>query len=88
VPVERVRTRSRAVDRLCEVVRGLGTLREMSVMRTTEPAEAEDVIRRLSSVFPPERVYRASIVPSMGTQVGPHAVGVALVADKPIQVST
>ena len=88
VPVERVRTRSRAVDRLCEIVRGLGTLREMSVMRTTEPAEAEDVIRRLSSVFPPERVYRASIGPSMGTQVGPHAVGVALIADKPIQVST
>ena len=88
VPVERVRTRSRAVERLCEIVRGLGTLREMSVMRTTEPAEAEYVIRRLSLVFPPERVYRASIGPSMGTQVGPHAVGVALIADKPIQVST
>jgi len=84
VPVERVRTRARAVERLCEIVRGLGTLREMSVMRTTEPAEAEDVIQRLSSVFPPERVYRASIGPSMGTQVGPHAVGVALIAEKPL----
>jgi DegV family protein with EDD domain len=84
VPVERVRTRSRAVERMCEMVRGLGTLRELSVMRTTEPAEAEDVIRRLSSIFPPERVYRASIGPSMGTQVGPHAVGVALIADKPL----
>ena len=87
VPVERVRTRSRAVERMCEIVRGLGPLREMSVMRTTEPAEAEDVIRRLSSVFPPERVYRASIGPSMGTQVGPHAVGVALIAEKPIRLS-
>jgi DegV family protein with EDD domain len=84
VPVERVRTRSRAVERLCEIVRGLGTLREMSVMRTTDPAEAEDVIRHLSSIFPPERVYRASIGPSMGTQVGPHAVGVALIAQKPV----
>jgi DegV family protein with EDD domain len=86
VPVERVRTRSRAVERLCEIVRGLGVLREMSVMRTTDPAEAEDVIQRLSSSFPPERVYRASIGPSMGTQVGPHAVGVALIAEKPVQV--
>jgi DegV family protein with EDD domain len=85
VPVERVRTRARAVERMCEIVRGLGTLRELSVMRTTEPAEAEDVIRRLSSVFPPERVYRASIGPSMGTQVGPRAVGVALIAEKPLQ---
>jgi DegV family protein with EDD domain len=85
VPVERVRTRARAVERLCEIVRGVGTLRELSVMRTTDPAEAEDVIRRLSSVFPPERVYRASIGPSMGTQVGPNAVGVALIAEKPLQ---
>jgi fatty acid-binding protein DegV len=66
-------------------VRGLGKLRELSVMRTTEPAEAEDVIQRLSSVFPPERIYRASIGPSMGTQVGPRAVGVALIAEKPLQ---
>jgi DegV family protein with EDD domain len=84
VPVERVRTRSRAVERMCEIVRGLGTPREMSVMRTTDPAEAEAVIRRLSPIFPPERVYRASIGPSMGTQVGPHAVGVALIAEKPV----
>lgn len=84
VPVERVRTRSRAVERMCEIVTGLGKLRELSVMRTTEPAEAEDVIRRLSPVFPPERVYRASIGPSMGTQVGPNAIGVALIAQKPL----
>ena len=87
VPVERVRTRSRAVERLCEIVRGLGTLREMSVMRTTDSAEADDLVQRLSSIFPPERVYRASIGPSMGTQVGPGAVGVALIAEKPIQLS-
>ncbi len=87
VPVERVRTRSRAVERLCEIVRGLGALREMSVMRTTDAAEAEDVIRRLSSILPPERVYRASIGPSMGSQVGPRAVGVALIAEKPIRLS-
>jgi DegV family protein with EDD domain len=87
VPVERVRTRSRAVERLCDIVRGLGALREMSVMRTTDAAEAEDVVRRLSSIFPPERVYRASIGPSMGSQVGPHAVGVALIAEEPIQLS-
>ena len=52
MPVERVRTRSRAVERLCEIVRGLGTLRELAVMRTTEPAEAEDVIQRLWSNLP------------------------------------
>jgi len=79
VPVARVRTRPKAIDRLCEIVRDLGVPQEMSVMRTTEPREAEDLAQRLSSVFPPERMYRASIGPAIGTYVGPDAVGVALI---------
>lgn len=86
VPVERIRTRARAIERLCGIVGGLGRLRELSVMRTTNPVEAEDLVQRLSSIFPPERVYRASIGPSMGTQVGPNAVGVALIAERPIAI--
>ncbi len=84
VPVERVRTRSKAVERLCQIVEGLGPFREMAVMKTTDPQAAEDLARRLSSVFPQERMYRASIGPSMGTQVGPDALGVALIAEKPV----
>ncbi len=83
VPVERVRTRARAVERMCRVVEGLGRPREMAVMRTTDPGEAEKLARRLSSIFPVERMYRASIGPSMGTQVGPDALGVALITESP-----
>lgn len=86
VPVERVRTRARAIERLCRLVGALGKLREMSVMRTTRPEEVEGLIRRLSPGFPPERVYRASIGPTMGTQVGPDAVGVALIAEEPVRL--
>jgi len=84
VPVERVRTRAKAAERLCQIVEGLGPFREMAVMKTTDPQAAEDLARRLSSVFPEERMYRASIGPSMGTQVGPDALGVALIAEKPV----
>ncbi len=86
VPVERVRTRARAVERMCRVVEGLGRPREMAVMRTTDPGEAEKLARRLSSIFPVERMYRASIGPSMGTQVGPDALGVALITESPFDV--
>jgi DegV family protein with EDD domain len=86
VPVERVRTRARAIERLCRLVSALGKLREMAVMRTTRPEEVEDLIRRLSPGFPPERVYRAAIGPTMGTQVGPDAVGVALIAEEPVRL--
>jgi len=84
VPIERVRTRSKAVERMCQIVEGLGPLREMAVMRTTDPQDAEMLAQRLSSALPPERMYRASIGPSMGTQVGPDALGVALIAEKPV----
>jgi DegV family protein with EDD domain len=83
LPVERIRTRPKAVERMCQIVEGLGLPSEMSVMRTTDPQEAENLARRLSSIFPPERMYRASIGPAMGTQVGPDAVGVALISERP-----
>jgi len=84
VPIERVRTRAKAAERMCRIEEGLGPPREMAVMRTTDPQDAEMLAQRLSSVFPLERIYRASIGPSMGTQVGPDALGVALIAEKPV----
>jgi DegV family protein with EDD domain len=79
LPIARVRTRPKAIERLCEILRESGVPQEMSVMRTTEPDEAEALAQRLSPIFPPERIYRASIGPAMGTYVGPGAVGVSVI---------
>jgi DegV family protein with EDD domain len=79
LPIARVRTRPKAVERLCEILRESGVLQEMSVMSTTEPDEAEALAQRLSPIFPPERMYRASIGPAVGTYVGPGAVGVSVI---------
>jgi len=79
LPIARVRTRPKAIERLCEILRDTGVPQEMSVMSTTEPEEADALAQRLSTLFPPERMYRASIGPSMGTYVGPGAVGVSVI---------
>jgi DegV family protein with EDD domain len=79
LPIARVRTRPKAIERLCEILRDTGVPQDMSVMSTTEPDEAEALAQRLSNLFPPERMYRASIGPSMGTYVGPGAVGVSVI---------
>jgi DegV family protein with EDD domain len=79
LPVARIRTRPKAIERMCEIVEGYGTIEDMSVMRTTDPAEAESLAQRLSSVYPIDRMYRANIGPAMGTYVGPDAVGVSLI---------
>jgi len=85
VPIERVRTRTKAIDRLCEIVKALGVPREAAVMSTTDPKEAEDLAQRFSPLFPADRTIRAKIGPSIGTQVGPGAVGAAFVMEKPIR---
>ena len=79
LPIARIRTRSKAIERLCEILRDSGVPQDMSVMSTTEPGEAEALAQRLSTLFPPERMYRASIGPAMGTYVGPGAVGVSVI---------
>jgi DegV family protein with EDD domain len=79
LPIARVRTRPKAIERLCEILRDSGVPQEMSVMSTTEPEEAEALAQRLSALFLPERMYRASIGPSMRTYVGPGAVGVSVI---------
>jgi len=79
LPIARVRTRTKAIERLCEILRDSGVPQEMSVMSTTEPEEAEALAQRLSNLFPPELMYRASIGPAMGTYVGPRAVGVSVI---------
>lgn len=62
---------------MCQLVESLCRPREMAVMRTTDPQEVEKLAQRLSSIFSLERIYRASIGPSMGTRVGLDALGVA-----------
>jgi DegV family protein with EDD domain len=79
LPIARVRTRPKAIERLCEIIRDLGIPQEMSIMSTTEPEEAEALAQRLAPIFPPERMYRASIGPAVGTYVGPRAVGVSVI---------
>jgi DegV family protein with EDD domain len=79
LPIARVRTRPKAIEKLCEILQASGIPQEMSVMSSTEPEEAEALAQRLAPMFPPGRMYRAVIGPTMGTYVGPRAVGVSVI---------
>jgi DegV family protein with EDD domain len=79
LPVARIRTRPKAVKRMCEIVRDLGTIEEMSIMGTTNPKDTKDLANRLSPLFPTEHIYYTTIGPAMGTYVGPDAVGVSVI---------
>ena len=76
--MERVRTRHKAWDRLCELVEELCPIEEMAILHSTDPDGVEMLAQRLSPLFPESQVYRARCGPVVGTYVGPGTLGIAL----------
>ncbi|MEK7280826.1 MAG: DegV family protein [Chloroflexota bacterium] len=80
-PLERVRSRSRAIERLAELVGGFPAIHMMAVLFNTTPEEAE----ALAKILPTPAsggVLRARLGPVIGTYAGPGALAVALVEAK------
>lgn len=80
-PLQRVRTQARAVDRLYDFVRGFSRIRDMAIMHSTTPDEAERFAQRIGSFFPREHIHIGRFGPVMGTYLGPGALGVTLIEE-------
>lgn len=78
-PLKRVRSRPKAIDELCNLVKEHSPLKEMAILHSTTPDEAEKLAQRLAPLFPREKMLRASFGPVLGTYVGPGSLGIALV---------
>ena len=76
--MERQRNRERAVRRMVELLRELGPLGHLAVIYSTEPDQAAELRRRLSDLLPEEEIIISRFGPTLGTYVGPQALGVAL----------
>lgn len=77
--LERVRTRSRAMDRLVERVQALGPLERAIVLHADALEEAERLADRLQNFMPdwPRTIGQAGV--TIASHAGPGAVGVACV---------
>ncbi len=78
-PVERVRGREQAIDRLCEMVGAMGTVSHMAVTYTTDKAEMDELAFRLSQYFPADQIIRSRCGATTGTYFGPGALGVGVI---------
>ncbi len=78
-PLERVRSRQKAVARVIELAKGYAPFEELALMYTTNPIEVEPLESELAKLAPKEHVYTARIGPTIGTYAGPEAVAVALI---------
>ena len=77
-PVERPRTRAKALDHLGELVRQHGTPERLAVIYSTEPLAAQELCQSFSDLVPQEQIILARFSPVLGTYVGPNALGVAM----------
>ena len=79
-PVERPRNLDRGVRRLAELAREYSPLQQVGVIYSTESERAVDLKRRLSDLIPEEEIVTSRFGATLGTYVGPKAVGVALIS--------
>jgi DegV family protein with EDD domain len=76
VEMERVRTRTRAVERVVELVEELGPLEELTLVHTHAPDKAEMLRQQTKDLFPGEGApMSAEVTPVIGAHIGPGAVG-------------
>jgi DegV family protein with EDD domain len=74
--MERVRTRSRALDRTVELVEDLGPLEELVLVHTHSPGEAQALWQKASHLPAWQNLpLSAEVTPVIGTHIGPGALG-------------
>ncbi|MSQ41407.1 MAG: DegV family protein, partial [Dehalococcoidia bacterium] len=79
LPVERVRTRGKALERLSSLVDALGPATSLAVAYSTASEEAHALARRLLPHVPADKRHIIRIGPVIGTHAGPGCVGVGVV---------
>lgn len=77
-PVEKVRTRSKAIDRLVEFVELFPELERLAIVHANTPADVETLLHRLEPMYPRERITVGQYGPVIGTHAGPGGLGIVV----------
>ncbi|HEY4027738.1 MAG TPA: DegV family protein [Candidatus Dormibacteraeota bacterium] len=79
VPLDRVRTRSRAIPRLIEHLRKDLPVERLAVMHAEAPGDAERIRTQLATELPDVEVEIGELGAVLGTHTGPGTVGMAYI---------
>ena len=77
-PVERPRNRERAMRRLVELASELAPVRRLAVIHSTDPDRMATLKRDLTGLLPADQIIEARFGSTLGTYIGPDALGVAV----------
>ena len=73
-PVERVRTRAKALERIYEFVELFPNIERLALVYTTTPEDVETLARRVDFLVPPGKLIIAPLGAVTGAHVGPGTV--------------
>lgn len=77
-PVEKVRTRSKAIDGLVEFVELFPHIDRLALLHDDSSSDVEMLLRRIEPIFPRDKVIVGHYGPVIGAHAGPKAVGVVV----------
>jgi DegV family protein with EDD domain len=75
-PVEKVRTRLKALDRLVEFVELFADVKQLAVVHAAATDDVQTFLKRIEPLVPREKVLVSQMGPVVGTHVGPGTIGV------------
>lgn len=82
IPIEKARTKGKALERLVDITRQYAPFEDIAVMHTHAPETAHEVVELLAPYHPKERIIVAQTCAAIGAHVGPGAIGVCVVSQK------
>jgi len=75
-PLEKVRTRTNALDRLFEFITEFPHIEKMTLFKGIESTGIEELLQRIETAYPDKEVDVVTYGPALATYVGPGAMGV------------
>jgi DegV family protein with EDD domain len=76
IPLEKVRTRPRAIDKLFEFVAEFAQIQEVAILQIGSDQEAAELVERLKLVFPERDFPILPYGPVLASHIGPSTMGV------------
>ncbi|MGI2335604.1 MAG: DegV family protein [Dehalogenimonas sp.] len=77
-PLTRVRSMNAGLEILYNFAAGHKTIDEMAVEYATTPEVAETLIKKLSNIYPADKIYLTTVSPVLGAYMGPNVISVSV----------
>lgn len=81
-PVSQPRTRARGIELLCEFASKVTDIQDLSVVYSTTPDEAQELVARIGGIHNKSRIRLTRLGPALGVHAGPGALEIAVMGKR------